>query len=96
MLQFRRVCHGECAQEPLHDEVGWDRDGGDDGDHDEVGAGHGGQGQVVQLLPASRHQGGAHGREKSEHGVDAADLVAAARLAHQAPVDHHVDGVKQP
>ena len=92
MLQFGCVCHSECAEELLHDEVGGDGDGGDDGHHDEVGAGHGGQGQVVQLLPASRHQGGAEGRHQRQHGVDAANLITADGLAHQGPVVHFKTG----
>ena len=96
MLQFGRVSYGECAEELHHDEVGGDGDGGDHGHHNEVGAGHGGKGQVIQLLPAGRHQGGAHGRKQGEHGVDAADLVAADSLTHQGPVHHHVHGVQEP
>ena len=95
-LQFSCVSNGECAQELLHDEVGGDGDGGEGGHHDEVGARHGGQGQVIQLLPAGRHQGGAHGREQGQHRVDPPDLITADGLAHQGPVDHHVHGVQEP
>ena len=87
LLQFGRVCHSECAEELLYDEVGGDGDGGDDGHHDEVGARHSVQGQVVKLLPASRHYGGAERRDQRQYGVNAADLITADSLAHQGPAN---------
>ena len=55
------MCVLECGQQLPHDEVGGDSDEGEDGDDDEVGAGDGVQGQVVQLLPGGSHQGVGHG-----------------------------------
>ena len=47
----------ECLDNPPHDQIDWDGDNGQSTGQEQVGAGQGGQGLVVEL-----HEGGGHER----------------------------------
>ena len=56
----------ECLDNPPHDQIDWDGDHHKSGGQQQVGAGQGGQGLVVELHEGGGHQGGGDSRQQGE------------------------------